>query len=200
MTIAADLLREAKRAPVRETLAEHRDTIATLRKKNYTWREIADFFNERGVATDHTKIYRFMQRNQSGTMNTYDNFFVPTAEAYAKALEAITINDTQKKMLAFHCRAHNRTVTYTELANAAGAEDHRAANSQYGKLGRTLGEHLAMNFAIAEARDEPFYSSAIGSDNPYKSAKSEYQLVMHHELAKAIQSLGWFAGSSERQA
>ena len=46
MTTAADLLREAKRAPVRETLAEHRDTIATLRKKNYTWREIADFFNE----------------------------------------------------------------------------------------------------------------------------------------------------------
>lgn len=195
MPTAADLLREAKCAPVRETLAEHRDTITTLRKKNYTWREIAEFFNERGVETDHTKIYRFMQRER-GTMNTYNDFFVPSADSYAKALQTITINDTQKKMLAFHYRAHNRTVTYTELANAVGAEDYRAANSQYGKLGRMLGEHLSMNFAVAEARDEPFYSSAIGSDNPYKSDKLEYQLVMHHELAKAIQSLGWFTSEA----
>ena len=191
MPTAADILRDAKRAPERETLAAHRDTIMTLRQKNYTWREIAAFFRERGVETDHSKLFRFMQR-QGKIMNTYENYAVPSAESYARALASLTINDSQRKMLEFHYRAHNRTVTYTELAKAAGAESHVVANSQYGKLGRALGEALNMTFAHAEARNDPFYSSSIGMDNPYNSPKAEYQFVMHHEVAKAIQQLGWF--------
>ena len=125
-------------------------------------------------------------------MNTSNAFNVPSADAYVKALDAIVISDKQKMMLDFHVKAHNRTVTYTELARAAGYENFRVANSSYGKLGRALGEELGMNFVAAETRDEPFYSSSIGTENPYKPTKSDFQLVMHHELAKAVDSLEWF--------
>jgi hypothetical protein len=38
--------------------------------------------------------------------------------------------------------------------------------------------------------DSRFYSSAIGTSKKYDG--TEYMLIMHHELAKAIQALGWF--------
>lgn len=193
MKSAAELLRDAKQAKPRETLLQHRETIATLREKNYTWREIAQFFTDRGIDTDHSKIFRLMQREGKAQMNSYENFFVPSAEKYAKAFSELNINESQKKMLEFHYGAHNRTVTYTELAKAAGSTSHVTANRQYGKLGRALGEKLSVNFVGSEERGKPFFSSALGSDNPYKSDKSEYQLVMHHEVAKAIEQLGWFS-------
>ena len=56
------MLRDAKQAPIRETLADHKETISTLRQKNYTWREIAEFFRKRGMETDHSKLFCFMQR------------------------------------------------------------------------------------------------------------------------------------------
>lgn len=192
MKSAAELLNEAKSIKSKDTLAEYEQTIITLREKNYSWREIAKFFTDRGVETDHSKLFRFMQRNRKPTMNTSESFIVPTAEKYAQALKEISISDSQMKMLECHYLAHNRTVTYTELANAAGYPSYATANSMYGKLGRLLGEALAMNFIFAESRDEPFYSSSLGADNPYQSAKDEYQFVMHHELAKALESLGWF--------
>lgn len=49
-----------------------------------------------------------------------------------------------------------------------------------------------MNFVMPKTRDERFQSSAIGTENPYKLTKSEFQLVMHRELAKAVESLDWF--------
>ena len=194
MSTVSEMLRDAKQAPARETLAAHKETITTLRQKNYTWREIAEFFRERGMQTDHSKLFRFMQRQEKPQMNISKDFFVPSAQNYARALAEINISEGQKKMLEYHYRAHNRTVNYTNLAEQVGSESHVVANSQYGKLGRALGEALSMNFALAETRNEPFYSSAIGADNPYKTPKAEYELVMHHELAKAIQQLGWFQG------
>lgn len=193
MKSAAELLKEAKSIKPKDTLAEHEQTIITLREKNYSWREIAKFFTDRGVETDHSKLFRFMQRNRKSTMSTSELFVIPAAEKYAQALKEINISDSQMKMLEHHYLAHNRTVTYTELANAAGYPSFATANSMYGKLGRALGEALSMSFVHAESRDEPFYSSSLGADNPYQSEKSEYQFVMHHELSKALDSLGWFA-------
>lgn len=193
MPTAAEILNDAKRAPSRETLADHRETIETLRQKNYTWREIAEFLRERGMETDHSKLFRFMQPKGTPKMNASENFFVPSAQDYARALTDLKISDNQMKMLEFHYLAHNRTVNYRSLATRADSESFRAANSQYGKLGRALGEALSMNFVPDETEGEPFYSSAIGTGNPYKAPKAEFELVMHHELAKAIQQLGWFS-------
>jgi len=95
------------------------------------------------------------------------------------------------KMLRAHYNKQNRSITYTELASAAGAANHGAANLQYGQLGRDVGE--AIGFEFIDAGDRPgerFYSSALGMPNPY--TEGEFQLVMHHELAKALEQLNWF--------
>ncbi len=117
---------------------------------------------------------------------------VPTCEEYKTALKSITISDKQKKMLEAHFKAHNRTITYTKLTNAAGHEGHYFANRWYGQLGLDLGK--AINFEFADAENRPgkkFRSSAIGMEFSYPSG-DEFDFVMHHELAKAIASLGWF--------
>ncbi len=191
------LLNEALEKPAKESLATHAETIKTLREKNYSWRDIADFLNKNGVATDHTKVFRFM-KNWNEEANNFIDFFVPSWDQYVNALRESPVANpaterakAQRAMLLFHYAAHNRTVTYTQLANAVGSNEYRTANNYYGRLGKFLGEELEMNFAISGKTGNDFYSSAIGFDNPFKSPKQEYQLVMHHELAKAIEALGW---------
>ncbi len=194
---AAELLEDAKRVAPRESLQEHRQTIATLRAKNYTWREIAQFLVERGVDTDHTKVFRFMQPKGDKKMTLPETLTVPTSDDYVNALTAVSsdISENQRKMLEHHYRAHNRTVTFGELASAAGYADYRAANLHYGKLGSLIGDKVGMQYALLDETNpesDAFYSSAIGSGSHYRNAAGEFQLIMHHEIAKAIARLGWF--------
>ena len=197
MNAEKDLLEQAKEKPAKDSLAKHVETIKNLREKNFSWRQVANFLTDKGVETDHTKVFRFMKAWKDDGNNFVD-FFVPTAEEYVQALlESPVANPTtpraegQRKMLLFHYLAHNRTATYTQLAQAAGSDDYRTANAYYGKLGQFLGNELEMTFATSGKTGDPFYSSAIGMDNPFRTPKQEYQLVMHHELAKAIEKLGW---------
>lgn len=53
-----EITAEARAAAPKVQLEEYREAVEALRKKGYTWREIASFLNERGVSTDHTRIYR----------------------------------------------------------------------------------------------------------------------------------------------
>ena len=190
MTNPSDILKDARSAKSRESLDDYREAISVLREKGYSWREVAEFLQARGVNTDHTKLYRFMTQ-QEGPVDD-GTFEVPPADLYAKALSTLKISSAQRKMLEAHYEAHNRTITYTELARAAGADSHRSANSNFGRLGRALGEALNMRFVQGGSRNAPFYSSALGMGNPYTPEGAHFQLVMHHELAKAIAQLGWF--------
>jgi hypothetical protein len=178
--------------PARETLAEHRKTIAVLRSKNYTWREIAQFLTERGVVTDHTRIYRFMGAKMK------EQFSIPTAASYEEALTRLKnstkVNDKQWGMLAFHLAAHNRTASFRQLGQAVGYEV-GPAKLHYGKFGGLLGSELGMVFAKMrqdDAESGDFSSSAIGSGSHYRDSDGEFQLIMHHELAKALERLDWF--------
>jgi len=111
---------------------------------------------------------------------------VITADEYKKALETIEITEKQKIMLKAHYEALNRSITYTKLANSAGYDDFSVANIQYGKLGRTLGEAVGFEFVnLDNNSDRKFYSSSIGMQNSH--TEGDFQLVMHHELAKAIE-------------
>lgn len=190
MKSAEEVKEEARRARPRESLRDHRESIEILRRKNYSWREIAQFLAERGVETDHTQIFRFMKQQGESKMENTERFDVPTADQYAKALAAINISQPQRKMLEFHYGAHNRTATYTELANAAGWDDYRIANLHYGNLGRILGEQLGMTPVMWNG--DYFYSGSLGLGSMFKSEESHFQITMHHELAKAIERLGWF--------
>jgi hypothetical protein len=101
------------------------------------------------------------------------------------------MTDKQRAMLEYHYKALNRTVTYTELARAAGKDDYQVANKAYGDLGYALGAKIGFEFPMAPKRGKPFYSGSLGIDAP-RDANNEYRLMMHHELAKAIAALKLF--------
>ncbi len=188
------ILLEAKAAaPQRPSLDEHREAILLLRRKEYSWRQIAQFLTDRGVPTDHTSVYRLVHsttKPKPATVKTTTTS-LPKAEEYERALETIEISPKQRLMLRAHYHAVNRSITYTDLAKAAGYEGNDPANSQYGGLGRKIGEVIGYDFVeLGNKSRELFYSSAIGCGNPY--TPGPVQLLMHHELARAIANLGWF--------
>jgi hypothetical protein len=185
MMNANDILKAALNEPDRDPLRQHLGTIFALRDKSFSWREISEFLAKHGVKAEHTKLLRLFTKYQSLTME------VPSNEVYEKGLQTIEIHEDQKAMLKCHYLAPNRTVTYTQLAAAAGSTDYRTANSAYGRLGRLLGENIGYTFPIAADRGKPFYSGSLGMDAP-KNEKGEYRITMHHELSKAITNLGWF--------
>ena len=196
MKSPSEILKEAKGFKVKEVLAPHEQTILTLREKSYSWRDIATFLCERGVDTDHSKVFRFIHKTRRRKMEKRPEFVVPKAEKYTEALRSIKnkISDKQMKMLAWHFYAHNRTATYTQLGEAAG-HNFNFANLHYGGLGVTLGKQLVINFAESDLTpDTDFYSSAIGTAK--KHGDEEWVLIMHHELGKALEILiekhGWF--------
>jgi hypothetical protein len=180
-----EILKAALNEPDRDPLKQYLGAVFALREKSFSWREIADFLGKHGVKVEHTKLLRLYTKHRSLTMN------VPDAGTYEKGLRAIAITEQQLAMLKCHYLAHNRTVTYTELAAASGSSDYRKANLVYGGMGRLLGEEIGYTFPIADEIGKPFYSGSLGMDAP-KSEKNEYQLTMHHELSKAIANLGWF--------
>jgi hypothetical protein len=183
-----NLLRAALEAPqIGETdLQELLGPTNALRAKGYSWRDISAWFAERDVHVDHARLYRAFTRHLSAAAS------VPSADQYAQALEVVKMNAMQRAMLEHHFKAPNRTVTYTQLAKSAGKDDYQVANKQYGNLGAAIGKHIGFEFPMAPRRGKPFYSGAIGIDAP-RSASNEYRLMMHHELAKAIEALHLFA-------
>ena len=186
-----EIQKDAKSAPDKRGLEAHREAIVLLREKEYTWREIAEFLSERGVQADHTKVFRmFNKPKKTKTTMTNQEIPIPAASDYKRALTSIEINEGQKAMLEAHFKSHNRAITYTELAEAAGYDGYKSANLHYGNLGKKLGEELNFEFWHHEDGTK-FYSSSIGQGSSYTAG--HFQLVMHHELAKAISELGWFS-------
>lgn len=55
---AKEMLAAAKAAPEKQNLEEYREVVEVLREKGFTWRETAEFLAERGVSTDHTRLFR----------------------------------------------------------------------------------------------------------------------------------------------
>ena len=65
---ANEILAAAKALPEKQNLEEYRETVEVLRDKGYTWREIAEFLNERGVSTDHTRLFRLFGKESPKTL------------------------------------------------------------------------------------------------------------------------------------
>jgi len=58
------IIKDANAAEPKTSLDAYAEAISTLRNKGYSWREIAVFLSERGVKTDHTKVYRFSKKTK----------------------------------------------------------------------------------------------------------------------------------------
>jgi hypothetical protein len=114
-----------------------------------------------------------------------------TAEQYKKALQEIKITDKQMLMLQAHYEALNKSITFQELSKVAGYDNYSIANMQYGGLGHLIGDAVNFEFQKSQIKKEDtFFSSAIGFPNPYIT--DNFNLVMYHELAKAIEQLDLF--------
>lgn len=76
--------------------------------------------------------------------------------------------------LDFHIKTHNRTVTYTKLARAAGFENFGAENMQYGKFGRALGEELGRNFCYRRIEMSRSTAAPLAQSTVTSPTKSEF--------------------------
>jgi len=59
---ADKMLEQAKASPDKRGLEAYSGTVLELRRKDYSYRDIAEFLNQRGVQTDHTAVYRLVAR------------------------------------------------------------------------------------------------------------------------------------------
>ena len=57
------LEREAEAEPNRRFLRDYFGVIRTLREKGFSFREVAEWLNERGVVADHNAVYRVFTNN-----------------------------------------------------------------------------------------------------------------------------------------
>ncbi|HEX7518331.1 MAG TPA: hypothetical protein VF345_13710 [Chthoniobacterales bacterium] len=62
------LYREAEGEPNYRNLSSYSDTIGMLREKGFSYREIAEWFSERGVSVDHNAVYRTYTNSLPGDL------------------------------------------------------------------------------------------------------------------------------------
>jgi hypothetical protein len=192
MSTPEEILEAAKAAPHRNPLEDHRATIETLRQKKYTWREIADFLNDRGVETDHTTIYRLITPLPTKGIKkvlpseVFSDIKIPTVQAYVEAIARCT--DTEKNLLKYHANAHNLTIEFPELAAAVGWKEHAGGvNLHYGKLSCKLEEALGLE--NLDSKGQRFYFLPIGTFLNYRAkVNGAWMLMMHPNLAEAVRT------------
>jgi len=64
----AELFQEAEDEPSFQDLKAYVSTMRTLRKKGFSYREIADWLTKRGITADHNAVYRVYSANMSDHM------------------------------------------------------------------------------------------------------------------------------------
>jgi 5-methylcytosine-specific restriction enzyme A len=106
----------------------------------------------------------------------------PSAEQYEAAIRELGgISETQRLMLRLHYHAPARVITASQLARAVGYDHYAVANSQYGWLGRMIGNQLGYN--PTEDR--------VGTLVTFDYRQGEWHWLLRPEVAEALESLGW---------
>jgi len=109
----------------------------------------------------------------------------PSQEQYANAFRKLAnVSDSQIQILRLHYHAPDRTITASQLAAAIGGRHYAAANSQYGRLGRLIGERLEYN---------PM-KERLGTLVTFDKRHGEWHWIMRPEVAHALEMLGWVEG------
>ena len=112
---------------------------------------------------------------------------VPSVERYKDAFRQLedSLNDKHMTMLKAHYNAPNHTITATEIAEQVGYTSFRGINSLYGNLAKTIREVMQYH--------EPGVRLAVFSffNKPTGSRAEHWQLIMHDNVARALEELGW---------
>jgi transposase-like protein len=64
------MLEQARAAVANLGLEEYSESILELRRKGYSYRQIAEFLSERGLATEHTAVYRLVAKKKNSLLRT----------------------------------------------------------------------------------------------------------------------------------
>lgn len=110
-----------------------------------------------------------------------------SAEQYAAALRQLgaTLNDPLRKMLQAHLEAPGKCLSVNELAAAAGYKSPQIVYSQYGGLGKRLGEILDHDVS-----DEPVRTRIFADDHRAESGDLCWTLDPAMARALASRTLG----------
>lgn len=109
----------------------------------------------------------------------------PSPEQYVAAFRKLQgVTDTQLQLLRLHYLAPQRTITATQMARRAGYDHFSVANSQYGRLGRLIGEQLDYN---------PMQQK-LGTLVTFDKRQGEWHWLMRPEVAESLERLGWVEG------
>jgi hypothetical protein len=112
---------------------------------------------------------------------------LPNAQDYRRALAELEseLPESHISLLKAHYSSPDHTATATELAAAVNFQSYSGVNLQYGLLGERLREKLGF-------RGDEQSSYVIASFvEPGTAGNAEWQLVMHAQLARALEDLGW---------
>jgi hypothetical protein len=83
-------------------------------------------------------------------------------------------------MLKVHYRMPDRTITPSQLAEAVGYPNHRAASMQYGRLAQLIGQTI--NFPPPKKWIDILVK-------PYIHHGDDYGWIMHDQVAQALEYL-----------
>lgn len=120
------------------------------------------------------------------------SMYLKTADDYVAALQSIgsKITENQRAMLIAHAKAPGRVMSMQTLAEVAGYSGHRAANVQYGALGRKFADFFGVD-------DLSNQTQAIASSDGIPDASGHFAWTLREPLAQALQRLGWVEGGNE---
>ena len=114
-----------------------------------------------------------------------------TCPEYVAAFKIILnrLSDGHRAMLKAHFNAPGRTLTATQLAQAAGYENYSAANLQYGFVGKWLYDEL---LCVLPQREDgtKIYTCALADGLDEGKTEDQWHWVMKPEVAAALESLG----------
>lgn len=103
----------------------------------------------------------------------------PSAEQYATAIRAVSLTDSQLRMLRIHYGAPLQTVTATQMAESLGYTRYSIANAHYGRIGRLVGDKLEYN---------PM-KERLGTLVTFQKRNDEWHWIMRPQLAEALEIL-----------
>ena len=106
---------------------------------------------------------------------------IATVDGYVEAFKVIKFSKARRLMLSSQRRADDRSMTPTELAQAAGWKTQTSATTHYSKLGKEVAERLDLEI---DGNDKAAWTSALAQFNPETE-----QLQMHEEVAEALDRL-----------
>ncbi len=115
----------------------------------------------------------------------------PLAQHYLNALKSALplLSDGHVAMLRAHYRASDRSLTATQLAEAAGYANYNAANLQYGFVGKMIWEEVPIDL---ETRPDgtPIFTFALAVPGNKAAPEDQWIWKMRPELAEAVSALG----------